>query len=64
MGYLGLLVVSKNARRRGVGRALIRELFARSGLPRIDLLSEADATDFYESVPHKVKPGYRIYPAA
>jgi GNAT superfamily N-acetyltransferase len=64
VGYLGLLLVSQDARRRGVGRALIGELFARSGLSRIDLLSEPDATDFYESVPHKVKLGYRIYPDA
>lgn len=61
IAYLGLLVVARHARRRGVGRSLIGELFTRCGLSRIDLLSEIDSTDFYESLPHKVKPGYRIY---
>lgn len=42
VAYLGLLLVSRQARRRGVGRSLIGELFARSGLSRIDLLSEID----------------------
>jgi predicted N-acetyltransferase YhbS len=64
VAYLGLLVVATDARRMGVGRGLIGELFARSGASRIDLLSEIDVTDFYESLPHKVKPGYRIYPAS
>jgi ribosomal protein S18 acetylase RimI-like enzyme len=61
IAYLGLLVVSQQARRRGTGRALIRELFTRSGLPRIDLLSETDSVSFYEAFPHKTKPGYRLY---
>jgi ribosomal protein S18 acetylase RimI-like enzyme len=43
MAYLALLVVSMRARRRGIGRALIRDLFARSGLSRMDLLSEPDS---------------------
>jgi predicted N-acetyltransferase YhbS len=58
---LGLLVVSQEARRRGTGRALVRELFTRSGLSRIDLLSETDSVSFYEAFPHKTKPGYRLY---
>ncbi len=61
IGYLGLLVVSANARRRGVARTLIRELFDRSSLIRLDLLSEDDSVAFYESLPHKVKPGFRLY---
>ncbi len=61
MSYLALLVVSQAARRRGVGRELIRHLFAQSGLSRMDLLSETDSTAFYESFPHKQKPGYRLH---
>ncbi len=60
--YLGLLVVERNSRGRGVGRALVEELFSRSGLSRMDLLSEDASTAFYESLPHKGKPGYRLYP--
>jgi ribosomal protein S18 acetylase RimI-like enzyme len=61
IAYLALLVVSQEARRRGIGRALIRNLFTRSGLSRIDLLSETDSPSFYEAFPHKTKPGYRLY---
>jgi GNAT superfamily N-acetyltransferase len=63
VAYLGLLVVARHARRGGVARSLVGELFARCDLSRIDLLSEVDATAFYESLPHKVKLGYRIYRA-
>ena len=61
MAYLALLVVASRARRRGIGRELIRDLFSRSGLARIDLLSEADSMVFYESFLHRIKPGYRLY---
>jgi len=61
IGYLGLLVVSANARRRGVARTLIRELFDQSALTRLDLLSEDDSVEFYESFRHQVKPGFRLY---
>jgi hypothetical protein len=46
---------------RRIGRALIEDLFVRSG-PKgsTDLLSEQTSAAFYESVPHKAKPGYRI----
>jgi ribosomal protein S18 acetylase RimI-like enzyme len=61
MAYLALLVVAEHVRGRGIGSALIEELFVRSGLERMDLLSEQASVAFYESMPHKSKPGYRIY---
>jgi ribosomal protein S18 acetylase RimI-like enzyme len=61
MAYLALLVVAERVRGRGIGRALIEDLFVRSGLERMDLLSEQASVMFYESMPHKAKPGYRIY---
>jgi GNAT superfamily N-acetyltransferase len=61
IAYLALLVVAKRARRRGIGLALIHDLFDRSGLQRMDLLSEEGSIQFYESMPHKTKPGYRLY---
>lgn len=63
IGYLGLLVVERDSRGNGIGHALVAELFERCGLARIDLLSEPGSTSFYESLPNKVKPGYRIYRA-
>jgi ribosomal protein S18 acetylase RimI-like enzyme len=46
IAYLGLLVVAGAARGRGIGRALVTELFRRSGRSRIDLLSEQASTGF------------------
>lgn len=61
MAYLSLLVVDSQVRGRGIGRALIAELFARCSLSRIDLLSENASASFYKPLPHKVKPSYRLY---
>jgi ribosomal protein S18 acetylase RimI-like enzyme len=63
IAYLGLLVVAADARGSGIGRALVQELFNRTGLNRMDLLAEEASTGFYESLPHKTKPGYRLYAA-
>jgi len=53
MAYLGLLIVAPDARRQGIARWLIEELFARSRLERIDLLSEEESTSFYDALPHR-----------
>lgn len=59
--YLALLVTAAGHRRRGVARALIAEGFARSGVGRVDLLTEDDAAAFYESMTHRGLLGYRLY---
>ncbi len=62
--FLALLVVAERARRRGIGRQLVDDLFDRSGMQRMDLLAEEGSIPFYESLPHKTKPGYRLYGTA
>ncbi len=59
--HLSLLVVARRARGRGLGRRLVAEVLARSGAQRMDLLSEEAAAPFYERLPHRRMPGYRIY---
>jgi ribosomal protein S18 acetylase RimI-like enzyme len=58
--YLALLLVAKSARRRGVGRRLLSEAFARSDAKRLDVLAERDSAGFYGSFPHHEWLGYRI----
>jgi uncharacterized protein (TIGR02246 family) len=60
--FLATLAVDAAWRGRGVGRALVEDALRRGGGDRIDLLSEDAAAAFYESFPHRRKPGYRLYP--
>jgi predicted N-acetyltransferase YhbS len=61
--YLAILIVAEGMRNQGVGRALVEELFARTGVERMDLLSTDQAVEFYGRFEHKQKPGFRLYPA-
>ncbi len=60
--HLSLVVVDRDLRRRGIGRRLVREAFARCGGQRIDLLSTEGADAFYRAFAHQRFPGYRLYP--
>lgn len=60
--YLALLAVDPAYRLRGIARALVTEALRLAGGIRIDLLAEEGATGFYEALPHRRKPGFRIYP--
>ncbi len=62
--HLSMVVVDRSLRRRGVGRRLVEEAFARCGGKRVDLLSTEGGDAFYRSFEHKAFPGYRIYPDA
>lgn len=59
--YLALLVVAPAYRGQGVGRGLVAEVFRACGVARIDLLAEPDSEAFYRRLPHRAKPGYRLY---
>jgi len=60
--WLILIGVSAAHRRKGIGRRLVEEVFARTGATRIDLLSTEGANEFYASFAHRVVPGFRLYP--
>ena len=60
--FLTSIAVDSRSRGQGIGRALVAESLRLAGGERIDLLSEDESVGFYESFPHFVKPGYRLYP--
>jgi ribosomal protein S18 acetylase RimI-like enzyme len=60
--HLSLIAVAREQRGRHIGTRLIEEAFARSGAERIDVVSTEGSDGFYESLPHRRLPGYRLYP--
>lgn len=59
--HLGLLAVHENWHRRGVGRGLVEEAFARVGARRMDLIASDESLRFYRSFRHREQVGFRIY---
>lgn len=59
-GYLVQLVVALAWRRRGTARALVDDVTRRSGVRRVDRLTE-HAHGFHASPPHRTVDG-RVYP--
>jgi hypothetical protein len=59
--FLALLAVDSGRRREGIGRAQATEGL-RLAAERIDLLSAADSTGFYETFPHRRRSGFGVYP--
>jgi len=60
--HLSLIAVAREQRGKHIGTRLIEEAFARSGAERIDAVSSERSDGFYESLPHRRFPGYRLYP--
>jgi ribosomal protein S18 acetylase RimI-like enzyme len=63
VSYVTELAVAENARRQGIGRALVDAVAAEFPKARIDLLSTMMAQPFYEEMGFVSKPGYRRWPA-
>ena len=59
--HLGLLAVDEAWHRRGVGRGLVEEAFARVGARRLDLIASDESLPFYRSFGHREQVGFRIY---
>ncbi len=59
--HLGLLAVDERWHRRGVGRGLVEEAFARVGARRMDLIGSDESLEFYRSFRHREQAGFRIY---
>jgi ribosomal protein S18 acetylase RimI-like enzyme len=62
--HLSFLAVHPDHRRRGIGRLLLVATFQATGTKRMDLVTDADASGFYERFTHKSMVGFRIYPGA
>jgi predicted N-acetyltransferase YhbS len=60
---LGALNVARGHRRRGIGRRLVDEAFARTGARRLDLLTEDEGPSFYRRLEGREMKGFRLYPA-
>ena len=59
--HLGLLAVDEGWHRRGVGRRLVEEAFARVGAERMDLIASDESLAFYRSFRHREQAGFRLY---
>jgi ribosomal protein S18 acetylase RimI-like enzyme len=59
--HVSLLVVAASHRREGIAKGLLDFAFRHVGAGRMDLVTD-DAQDFYRSLPHREKSGFRIYP--
>jgi ribosomal protein S18 acetylase RimI-like enzyme len=60
--HLSVIAVDREARRRGVARALIEAALKAAGGPgRIDLVTDS-APEFYAAMPNVRMTGFRLYP--
>lgn len=59
--YLANIAVAAKYRGIGIGRRLIQELFVEARPLYVDLLTTKAAASFYDTLPHRRLPGYRIY---
>ena len=60
--HISNILVSGDARSRGIGRRLVEIAFSKSGAKYIDLVSTEGSDDFYRSFTHQEFQGFRLYP--
>lgn len=61
--HLSVIAVKESHRRKGIGKELVATCFQESGGIRLDLVTD-EAQEFYESMNHSSKFGFRLYPEA
>jgi GNAT superfamily N-acetyltransferase len=61
-GEIQAYLAATHRRGEGIGTALIEQAIAIGGGGRIDLLTDDEATGFYDRLAHRTKNGYRLYP--
>lgn len=59
--YLALMLVHRDSRRQGIGRALLERARQESGTERMDLIASEDSANFYRQFPNRERRGFILH---